>query len=53
MIDHKWEDFLVFQPVQKVTTLSSGESLCLNEELGLQTEVQVTLRSEGCGILRQ
>jgi hypothetical protein len=53
MIDPKWEEFLVFQPVQKLTTVYCGESSCLNEELGLQTEVQVTLRCEGCGILRQ
>ncbi len=53
MVDHKWEEFLVFQPVQKLTTVYCGESSCLNEELGLQTGVQVTLRCEGCGILRQ
>ena len=53
MIDHKWEEFLVFQPVQKLTTVYCGESSCLNEELCLPTDVQVTLRSEGCGILRQ
>jgi hypothetical protein len=53
MIDHKWEEFLVFQPVQKLTTVYCGEPSCLNEELCLQTDVQVMLRNEGCGILRQ
>jgi hypothetical protein len=45
MIDRKLEEFLVFQLVQKLTTVYCGESSCLNEELCLQTGVQVTLNA--------
>ena len=53
MIDHKWEEFLVFQPVQKLTTEYCSEPSCLEEEPCPQTDAQVTLCCEGCRILHQ
>ena len=53
MAGHKWEEFLAFRPVRKLTTAYCGEPSYLNEEPCPQTDAQVTLCSERCSILRQ